>query len=194
VTAENPHPAAGNVPDANYVVIGPHYFPTMQIPIMRGRAFSDFDSPSSEPIAIVSESLANKYWPGQDPIGKRLKISGDASDQAQPWRAVVGVAGNVRSRGQYAAFIPEIYVPYTQFPWVLYPRDIVVRTSVEPLSIVPEIRLQVAALDKDVPVSDIATMKEIAAGSLIRPESFRQLIPDARPQYSPGRGCARTRK
>jgi predicted permease len=176
VTAENPHPAAGNVPDANYVVIGPHYFPTMQIPIMRGRAFSDFDSPSSEPIAIVSESLANKYWPGQDPIGKRLKISGDASDQAQPWRAVVGVAGNVRSRGQYAAFIPEIYVPYTQFPWVLYPRDIVVRTSVEPLSIVPEIRLQVVALDKDVPVSDIATMKEIAAGPVQQGQAASWLL------------------
>jgi putative ABC transport system permease protein len=164
VTADNPHPAVGEVPDANYVVVGEHYFTTMQIPIVRGRVFTDFDTPTSEPIAIVSESLANKYWPGQDPIGKRLKIGGDANDQIQPWRTVVGVAGNVRSQGQYAPFIPEIYVPYMQFPWVLDPRNIVVRTAVDPLSMVPQIRRQVAALDKDVPVSDISTMKEITAG------------------------------
>jgi putative ABC transport system permease protein len=164
VTAENPNPAAGEVPDANYVCIGPHYFKSMQIPIVRGRAFRDFDMQSSEPAAIVSQSLATKYWPGQDPIGKRLKISGDGNDNTQPWRTVVGVAGNVRTDGQYWSPRPEIYVPYTQFPWVLYPRNIVVRTTVEPLSIVPEIRSQVAALDKDVPISNIATMEEITAG------------------------------
>jgi len=69
VTADSPHPAAGEIPDANYVVVGPHYFKTMQIPMLRGRVFSDFDTPLSEPVAIVSQSLANKYWPGQDPIG-----------------------------------------------------------------------------------------------------------------------------
>jgi putative ABC transport system permease protein len=177
VTADNPHPAAGEVPDANYVCVGPHYFKTMQIPIVRGRVFSDFDTQSSEPAAIVSQSLASKYWPGQDPIGKRLKISGDADDNAQPWRAVVGVAGNVRSEGQYAPFIPEIYVPYTQFPWILYPRDIVVRTTtVGPLSIVPEIRRQVAALDKDVPVSDVATMEEITAGPVQQGKAVMSLL------------------
>jgi len=164
VTAENPHPAAGEVPDANYIVVGPHYFKTMQIPIVRGRVFGDFDTQGSEPAAIVSQSLATKYWPGQDPIGKRLRMSGDASGNTQPWRTVVGVAGNVRSDGQYWPFRPEIYVPYSQFPWILYPRNIIVRTTVEPLSIVPEIRRQVAALDKDVPVSQIATMNEITAG------------------------------
>jgi predicted permease len=176
VTAENPHPAAGEVPDANYVCVGPHYFKTMQILIVRGRAFSDFDTQSSEPTAIVSQSLATKYWPGQNPIGKRLKISGDANDNTQPWRTVVGVAGNVRSDGQYWPFRPEIYVPYTQFPWILYPRNIVVRTTVEPLSIVPEIRRQVAALDKDVPVSDIATMEEIIAGPVQQGKAVMWLL------------------
>jgi len=176
VTAENPHPAAGEVPDANYVCVGPHYFKTMQILIVRGRAFSDFDTQSSEPTAIVSQSLATKYWPGQNPIGKRLKISGDANDNTQPWRTVVGVAGNVRSDGQYWPFRPEIYVPYTQFPWILYPRNIVVRTTVEPLSIVPEIRRQVAALDKNVPVSDIATMEEITAGPVQQGKAVMWLL------------------
>jgi predicted permease len=176
VTAENPHPAAGEVPDANYVCVGPHYFKTMQIPIVRGRIFSDFDTQSSEPAAIISQSLATKYWPGQDPIGKRLKLSEDADDNTQPWRTVVGVAGNVRSDGQYWPFRPEIYVPYSQFPWILYPRNIVVRTTVGPLSIVPEIRRQVAALDKDVPVSDMATMKEITAGPVQQGQAVMWLL------------------
>src|SRR5215469_4586362 len=176
ITAENPDPAAGEVPDANYVVVGPHYFKTMQIPIIRGRIFSDFDTQSSEPAAIISQSLGTKYWPGQDPIGKRLKISGDADDNTQPWRTVVGVAGNVRSDGQYWPFRPEIYVPYTQFPWILYPRNIVVRATVEPLAIVPEIRRQVAALDKDVPVSDVATMEEITAGPVQQGKAVMWLL------------------
>ena len=176
VTAENPHPAPGEVPDANYVVVGPHYFTAMQIPILRGRIFNDFDTSNSEPAAIVSQSLAKKYWPGQDPIGKQLKISGNGNDHSQPWRIVVGVAGNVRTEGQYAPFIPEIYVPYGQFPWILYPRNIIARTTVEPLSIVPEIRRQIASFDKDVPVSDIATMKEITAGPVQQGETVMWLL------------------
>ena len=76
----------------------------------------------------------------------------------------------------HAPFIPEIYVPYTQFPWVLYPRNIVVRTAVDPLSMVPEIRRQVAALDKDVPVSDISTMKEITAGPVQQGQAVMWLL------------------
>lgn len=161
VTADNPNPPAGDVPDANYLVVSPHYFRTMQIPLRVGRAFNEQDTLSAEPVVIVSESLARKYWPGQDPIGKRLKISGDANDKAQPWRTVVGVAGNVRSNGQYWPFFPEIYVPYTQ-PWIMWPRNILVRTAGDPLAIVPQIRAEVGALDRDVPVSDINTMNEVA--------------------------------
>jgi ABC-type antimicrobial peptide transport system permease subunit len=125
---------------------------------------TDADTPSAEQVVIVSESLARKYWQGQNPIGKRLKVSSDANDKHLPWLSVVGVAGNVRSEGQYAPFIPEIYVPYTQYRWVLWPRHVIVRTAANPLAIVPAIRREVAALDKDVPVYDIATMNEIVAG------------------------------
>ena len=176
VTADNPHPGAGEVPDANYVAVSPDYFRTMQIPIRGGVAFTDFNTSASEPVAIVSESLAHKYWPGQNPLGKRLKISGDANDQTQPWRTVVGVAGNVRTEGQYAPFIPEIYVPYTQHPWILWPRNILVRTTGNPLALVSEIRQQVAHLDKDVPVSDIGTMKQVAAGPLQQGQAVMWLL------------------
>jgi putative ABC transport system permease protein len=164
VTADNPSPPAGEVPDANYVVIGPHYFRTMQIPLRGGRPFTLADTPASEPVAIVSASLAERYWPGQDPLGKRLKMSSDAKDKSQPWLSVVGVAGNVRSEGQYAPFIPEVYVPYTQYPWILRPRHVLVRSTSAPLMLASAIRREVAALDKDVPISEIVTMKEVVAG------------------------------
>jgi putative ABC transport system permease protein len=176
VTADNPHPPPGDVPDANYVVIGPHYFETMQIPLLAGRSFSDFDATTSQPVAIVSESLAQKYWHGQDPIGKRIKASGDGNDTTQPWLTVVGVARNVRTEGQYAPFLPEIYVPYTQYPWVLSPRHILIRTMGDPLQIVPEIRHAVASIDKDVPVSDITTMNEIVAGPVQQGETIMRLL------------------
>jgi putative ABC transport system permease protein len=175
VTADNPNPPADEVPDANYVVVSPHYFRTMQIPLLAGRPFSEFDTASAEPVVIVSDSLARKYWPGQDPIGKRLKISSDANDQTQPWRSVVGVAGNVRSQGQYAPFVPEIYVPYAQ-PWILWPRNILVRTSSHPLAIVPQIRREVAALDKDIPISDINTMNEVVVGPVQQGQAAMWLL------------------
>ena len=176
VTADNPHPSAGEVPDANYVVVAPNYFRTMQIPMRQGRPFSDADTASSQPVVLVSESLARKYWPGQDPIGKRLKVSSDANDKTEAWRLVVGVVGNVRSEGQYAPFVPELYVPYTQYPWVLWPHDILVRTAGEPLGIVPAIRREIAALDKDVPISEISSMKEIVAGPVRQGRTLMWLL------------------
>jgi putative ABC transport system permease protein len=176
VTADHPNPPAGEIPDANYVVVGPHYFRTMGIPLRLGRSFSDLDTPTTAAVVIVSESLARKHWPGQDPIGKRLKVSSDPNDKGLPWLTVVGVAGNVRSEGQYAPFIPELYVPYTQYPWILSPRHIVVRTASSPTEIVPAIRREVAALDKDVPVSDVSTMKEIVAGPVRQGKTVMWLL------------------
>ena len=163
VSADNPRPPAGEVPDANYVVVGPDYFRALGIPLRAGRPFSENDNATAEPRAIVSLSLADKYWPGQNPIGKRLKIGSDPDDKNLPWLSVVGVVGNVKSQGQVAPFVPEIYVPYTQFPWILHPRHIVLRTTANPSAIVRAIREEVANLDKEVPVADVASLSEIVA-------------------------------
>jgi putative ABC transport system permease protein len=176
VTADNPHPSAGEVPDANYVVVAPNYFRTMQIRMRQGRPFTDSDTPSSRPVVIVSESLARKHWLGQEAIGKRLKVSSDANDKTQPWLSVVGVVGNVRTEGQYAPFVPELYVPSTQYPWILWPHDILVRTTGDPLTIVPSIRREIAALDKDVPISEISSMKEIVAGPVRQGRTLMWLL------------------
>jgi len=96
VTEDNPNPAPGLMPDANYLVIGPQYFRTMQIPLREGRVFGAADTVNSQRVVIVNEELAHRYWPGRDPIGKRLRTGTGGS---MPWLTVVGVAENVRTEG-----------------------------------------------------------------------------------------------
>src|SRR5437879_13574783 len=97
----------------------------MQIPVRRGRSFNEHDTQSGDRVVIVNEELARSYWPGQDPLGKLLRVGGQG-----PWLSIVGVAGNVLSQGPDAGFHPEIYVPYQQFTWLLGgPHLLVVSTS-----------------------------------------------------------------
>jgi putative ABC transport system permease protein len=159
-TLDDPNPPPGQVPAANYVVIGPDYFRTMEIPLRRGRSFNDHDTQSDERVVIVNEELARSCWPGQDPLGKQLQIGGQG-----PWRTVVGVAGDVLSQGPDGGSNPEMYIPYQQFPWLLEgPKHLVVRTSatVKPESLVRAVTREIHRVDKSQPVADIATMEEIA--------------------------------
>jgi putative ABC transport system permease protein len=159
VTENDPHPAPELMPDANYLVIAPHYFQTMGIPLRAGRAFSDGDTERSQRVVIVNEELARRNWPGQDPIGMRLRTG---TDENLPWLTVVGVAANVRTMGPDAEFQPELYIPYTQYPWLLSPRLMVVRTTVDPLAMTSSIRREVLTLDKNQPVSEIRTLDQVA--------------------------------
>jgi putative ABC transport system permease protein len=111
VTEKNPNPPAGEVPAANYVVISPDYFQTMEIPLRRGRSFTEADTQASQRVVIVSEKLAHERWPGQDAIGKRLRMGG--GEIKEPWLSVVGIAGSVLSQGPASGFHEEVYVPYT---------------------------------------------------------------------------------
>jgi len=160
-TADQPNPPAGHVPDANYVVAGPGYFRTMQIPLRRGRTLDEHDTESADRVVIVNEQLARMYWPGQNPLGKQLRMGMAAKNS--PWLSVVGVVGNVLSQGPDYGFHAEVYVPYQQYPWVLSPDHLVVRTAstVEPASITHAVVKEVHRVDKDRPVADIRTMEQV---------------------------------
>jgi putative ABC transport system permease protein len=165
VTSEQPDPPAGQVPDANYVIAGPDYFRTLQIPLRKGRAFNDHDTQTSQQAVIVNEELARKYWPGQDPIGKQLRLNTPAA----LWRTVVGVAGNLLSQGPYSGVHSEIYVPYQQYPWLLDgPRNLLVRTSpgVKAESLSDAVVREVHRVDRGLPVVDVATLEQLAADPL----------------------------
>jgi predicted permease len=161
VTAEQPNPPAGQVPSANYVIAGPDYFRTLQVPLRTGRTFNDFDTQTGNRVAIVNAELARLYWPGQDPVGKQLRVGPPTA----PWLTIVGVAENVLSRGPDAGFNPEIYLPYQQYPWLIGgPKNLLVRTSagVKPESVAHTVVGEIRRIDKDQPVADIATMEQVA--------------------------------
>jgi putative ABC transport system permease protein len=172
-TADNPNPPAGQVPDANYVIVGPDYFRTMQIPLRRGRGFNDHDTQSAERVVIVNEKLARTSWPGQDPLGKQLRVGDDA-----PWLSVIGVAGDVLSQGADGGIHSEMYVPMGQYPWVQGPQHLVVRTSasVKPESLIRAVVEQIHRIDKDLPVTDVETMEQITLESIAQQRMVMALL------------------
>jgi putative ABC transport system permease protein len=175
-TGENPNPPAGQVPDANYLVAGPEYFRTLQIPLKRGRSFNEQDAQTSERVVIVNEELARKYWPGEDPLGKQLRPGSPGGDR--PWLTVVGVAANVRSQGPGEAFHSEIYVPLQQFPWMLRPQNLLVRTSngIRPENVAHAVIDQVHLVDAGQPAVDVKTMETVAAEPLMQQRMVMALL------------------
>jgi putative ABC transport system permease protein len=156
-----PEPAPGSENMGRYRVCTPDYFTTMQIPILKGRAFTEQDKPSALPVVIVNETLARKHWPGQDAIGKRIRFNVPI-DRA-PWMEVVGVIKDVKHELTLEV-TPEYYLPYEQDIW--RSMVIVARTSVDPASLAGSIRENVWAIDKDQPVFDVRTMREVRSLSV----------------------------
>jgi putative ABC transport system permease protein len=149
-----------------YRAIGEDYFRTLQIPMLQGRAFNQGDTANTPAVAIVSESLAHKYWPGENPVGKRLK----PNFQGSSWCTVVGVAGDVRHWAADVDIEPTAYYPYTQIPDTIRPlleanMAIAVRSSLSESTLLPSIRAAVADVDKNVPVYEVETMDVKVADS-----------------------------
>jgi putative ABC transport system permease protein len=160
-----PDPPPDQQPDVIYRVVGPGYFATMGIPIIRGRDFTDQDKGDSKDVVVISEKTAQHFWPGQDPIGKRLKPS--SSTSTSPWREVIGVVKDVRQNDLIAPTKMEMYLNYRQLRNV--PANaLVVRTSIEPMSLAGSVRNTIWAVDKDQAVADIDTMDHILAEAVAR--------------------------
>jgi putative ABC transport system permease protein len=157
--------------DVIYRAIGTGYFSTMGIPLVRGRDFTDQDTAETSNTVVVSEKLAQHFWPGQDPIGKRLKPG--LSDSR--WREVIGVVKDVRQNDFIAAPKMQTYMCYRQLK-DLAPNALVVRTRVEPMSLATPLRNAVWSVDKDQPVSNIDTMEHIVAGAVARQRFSTMLL------------------
>jgi putative ABC transport system permease protein len=152
--------------------IGPEYFGTLEIPLLRGREFSDADTADAGAVAVVSQSLARRYWPNQDPIGKRIKPQIDGA----PWYTVVGVAGDVHHQSPDVDAQPTAYYPFTQVPpsvaaiTVGHHMTVALRADGPAEGIFAAMRAAVAEVDATVPVYALATMDSLAesASSLRR--------------------------
>ena len=148
-------------PDADRYTVSHDFMRTMRIPLVRGRYFTPFDRDSTAPVVIVSEALAQKVWPAEDALGKRVQLG----DPASPWREVVGIAANVRHSGLDAEVTQQIYIPERQWQFADNQVALVARTSGDPVSIADEVRLAVRSVDPDQPVMRLATMDQVIARS-----------------------------
>jgi putative ABC transport system permease protein len=158
-------PAPDRMPIIITRVVSPGYFKTMSIPLLDGRVFTEGDKSDSPPVVIISETMARRFWPNEDPLGKRIKVG--RSTSSRPWLTVIGVVKDVR---QYELIIepkPQMYVSYQQAEF-FEPRALVIRANFDPLSLAGTVRQTVWEIDKDQPVSDISTMEEVIADSVAR--------------------------
>ena len=144
----------------------------MGIPIVRGRDFTDQDNGDSKDVVIISEKTARQFWPGQDPIGKRLKPGSSTSNS--PWREVIGIVKDVRQNDFIASPKRQMYFTYRQLKNIAA-NALVVRTSIEPVSLAVPVRNAIWSVDKDQTVADIDTMDHIVAQAVAR-QRFSMLL------------------
>ncbi len=159
-------PEKDRSPETDQRPVTAGYFEAMGIPLVRGRYFDRRDIETAAPVAIVDETLARTYWPGEDAIGKRIK-QGDRESSA-PWRVVVGVVRHVRYRTLESPSRVEFYWPYPQTDFALGSMSLAIHTGADPRMLANAVQKQVSALDPDQPVYRIRTMQELMAESVAR--------------------------
>jgi len=153
----------GQLPTAYTTLASPGYFKTLGIPLQRGRTFTELDVAGSPMVTVINEAAASKFFPGQNAIGQTLRLGGA---EESPWFEVVGVVNSVHNRGLDADMAPEVFASHRQLPGQNNQLFLIVRTAVEPRSILPAVRAEVAAMDPDQPVYSIRTIEEAFASGV----------------------------
>jgi predicted permease len=149
-------------PIAEFASVSPGHFHALEIPLLSGRNFTDSDDDKGQQVVIVDEAFAHQYWPGDTPIGKRIKPGPVQS--TLPWSNIIGVVGNVKSDSLESQEVPHIYFSTFQAP--SYSSVIYARTTADAGTIGDAIRREVQAVDPDVPVYAVRTMEEVVARSM----------------------------
>jgi putative ABC transport system permease protein len=172
---EHPVPESQE-PSADLSPVSPEYFRTMQIPVLAGRDFSERDDMKSLQVMIVNQAFAQKFFPGEQVLGKKLKPgAGNGTPGGPPWREIVGVVGNIKLGATQREMRPAMYLPASQLnTWCcLYS---VVRTSLDPSSLEASVQRIVSAIDKDIPVTQVRTMNELLFSELAQPRFATVLL------------------
>ncbi|HEV2350546.1 MAG TPA: ABC transporter permease [Terriglobia bacterium] len=167
-----PPPGAGLNISYHSIILG-NYLQTMGIPLLRGRYFTEQDKIDSTPVLIVSESLARRYWPNQDPIGKRLKWGPPAS--SDPWLTIVGVVGDVKQGALDAETLPHTFEPYAQHHGGPSSLNVALRAAGNPASLASALRATVWGIDRQLAVAQLRTMDQVMSESTA-PRRFNLLL------------------
>jgi putative ABC transport system permease protein len=163
----------GKEPAASYRVVDGDYFRAMGFKLVSGRLFETRDHQLAPPSVIVNETMARQVWPGQQALGKRIRIGSIGS--TQPWATVIGVVGDVHHSGLDVPAPAEMYLPYSPLWWEPT-MTLVVRTKVDPVRLVDAVRSSVWAVDKDLPLYNVRTMTQVVDESLARQRLNLMLI------------------
>jgi putative ABC transport system permease protein len=155
------HPVpAGDEASIAYRVVGGDFFAAAGVPLKRGRLFTPEDRPGAPLVMLVNETLARRYFPGEDPIGREIVIG----DRVKTPRRVVGIVGNVLEEGLAGPPLAELYVWAAQVPWD--EMAVLVRTAGNPIALAPAVQSKIRALDPKLPVEDIQTLSDVVSRSL----------------------------
>jgi predicted permease len=156
---------AQNVPRAYVHRVTPDFFNTMRIEMLSGRTFTNAEATPDSPAVVVSERVVKRFWPGQDPVGKRIKLG--ALTSSQPWLSIVGVVAEVKYRGlpENPTADPDLYFPFLDRNQQL---SLVVRTGISPTAVAAPIREAIHATDSSIPVYSVATMNDLVSAQTSR--------------------------
>jgi putative ABC transport system permease protein len=156
---------------ANYVPTSPHYFSVMGIPLLRGRLFNESDSSSSAAVVLISDALAKRYFPNENPLGRHLMFGFPANGMVS--REIVGIVGDIHDVSLGKEPGPMLYVPFAQAP--LYGGEVVVKSTLSASAVVGAIRAITHSIDKNLPVTDIVSLPDVLHASVAQPR-FRTLL------------------
>jgi putative ABC transport system permease protein len=176
IVENRPVESSAEQPRAKYRAASADYFTGLGIPLVRGRYFDRTDGEKTPCVVVINNTMARRFWPGEDPVGKRMKAGFDGSQ----WCTIVGIAGDVKHTGLDAATNAEMYYHYLQVPpelmgFVEGTMTLVLRTNSEPNSMVAGVRHEVQRLDADLAIFNVKSMEELVGGSLAQPR-FRTLL------------------
>jgi putative ABC transport system permease protein len=169
VVEGRPEPKADENVSMDYQVVSHDYFSTLEVPVIRGRGFTSDDTETSPKVIVINESMAKRYWPNEDPVGKRMAF-GDSSKDTN-WRTIVGVVGNMRHAALSEDPVPTGFIDYRQ-DVESWPRmAFVIKTKTDAASLTSTVRGSLVSIDPQQPVYAVETMEKLL-GSSVAPRRF----------------------
>ncbi len=165
------HSDTAHTPLSNFHVVDAGYLKLMGIPLLRGRGFEESDTAKAPLVAIINESMAKRYWPGQDAIGRRIKL-GAQSSQA-PWAVIVGIVADTRQTALSATGEDDFYLNYLQRPQA--EMSVVARTTDEPAVFARKLEAKVWEIDRDLPISNVRSMRQMVVES-VAPQRISSIL------------------
>ena len=145
--------------------VSPDYFKAMRIPLRRGRLIDDDDVAGAPGAVLISESFAKRKFPGQDPLGQRVRVGPDIGRLDRPWGTIVGVVGDVKQASLALSETDAFYTSTTQWSWVDRVQSLVIRTPGDAAALAPAVRKAIWSVDKDQPIVRVSTMDNLLAKS-----------------------------